>query len=262
MTAAALKLLLCAAQLKLATVGFTQVGLSDAQAGFYAEHFSVQLASVDESVRVSTPKDMAAVLGIEKQKQLLGCADAESSCMAELAGALGADGLVTGQLAKIGKSFQLNVKILAADGSRTLFLHSSKLLSTEEELIEELNGVAAKAIAKVRAQLAPKAAPGTAVASEPEPVAEVVETGGRTRSKLKLLPAALGIVSVGFGGLFLIFAQNTYRSLSDPNNWATLDSGQASSYRLEGKGDVTVGSILLPIGVAIIVGSLLWYLLS
>lgn len=81
-TAAVLKLVLCAGQLKLATVGFTQVGLSDAQASFYSEHFSVQLSAVDEqNVRVSTPRDMAAVLGVEKQKQLLGCSDEQSSCM-------------------------------------------------------------------------------------------------------------------------------------------------------------------------------------
>ena len=71
---------------------------------------------------VARGKDMVALLGVERQKQLLGCSDAASSCMAELAGALGADGLVTGQLARIGKSFQLNVKVLAADGSRTLDL--------------------------------------------------------------------------------------------------------------------------------------------
>src|SRR5207302_1458969 len=45
---------------KLATVGFSQVGLSDAQANFFAEHFSARLAE-DPAFTVSTPKDMAAI---------------------------------------------------------------------------------------------------------------------------------------------------------------------------------------------------------
>ena len=68
--AAALIAVAAAAPLKLATVGFTQVGLTDAQAQFYAEHLSTKLAE-DPRVRVVTPKDMAAVIGVEKQKQLL-----------------------------------------------------------------------------------------------------------------------------------------------------------------------------------------------
>jgi hypothetical protein len=251
---AALKVLLCAAQLKLATVGFTQVGLTDAQASFYSEHFAVQLGAADDSVRVSTPKDMADLLGVEKQKQLLGCSETASSCMAELAGALGADGLITGQVAKVGKSYQVNVKVLAADGSKTLYLHSSKLLGTEEELIEELNTIAPNTIARVRAAL------GQGPAVAPVPVEAVSD--GRRRSKLKLIPAALGLGVLVLGGAVLNSAKEKHNELTFEGGWSTLDPGKAMSLRDDGKNLLAIGTTLAVVGFVAMVGGLLWFLLS
>lgn len=70
-------------------------------------------------VRVTTPADVAAVLGMERQKQLLGCT--ESNCVAELAGALGAKALVTGELAVVGEILQLSVRVIDATSARPLF---------------------------------------------------------------------------------------------------------------------------------------------
>ncbi len=253
--AALVQLVLVAEPLKLATVGFSQVGLSDAEASFFAEHFSVQLAAVDEqNVRVSTPKDMAAILGIEKQKQLLGCADDQSSCMAELAGALGADGIVSGQIAKVGKSFQVNVKILAADGSKTLFLHSSKLLSSEEELIGELNDTAKRAIAKLR--------PEGAVAAASETSSVTASAGGRSRNPLKLLPGVLGVAGVVASVIWFIAANDLYRNLTNPDITAGATGFQALLWREKGIEQVTAGTIALSVGLVVIAGTLLWFFLT
>ncbi|MBL8956471.1 MAG: hypothetical protein JNK82_37195 [Myxococcaceae bacterium] len=258
-TAAVWKLVLCAAQLKLATVGFSQVGLSDAQASFYAEHFSVQLQRVDEQgVRVTTPKDMAAALGIEKQKQLLGCADESSSCMAELAGALGADGFVTGQIARVGQSFQLNVKILAPDGTQALFLYSSKLLHTEEELIEELNAVALLAIAKLRGGKTSSAG----VVAPPVEAVSAPASERAPRSKLKLLPIAGGAIALGLGTVGLIQSAQQYSKLSDPARWPNLDIREANNAHQSGKTALAAGLTLAIAGVVVIVASVLWYLLT
>ena len=263
---ALLKLLLCAGQLKLATVGFSQVGLSEAQAGFFAEHFSVQLAAVDESyVRITTPKDMAALLGIEKQKQLLGCPDDQSSCMAELAGALGADGLVTGQIARVGKSYQLNVKILAADGSRTLYLHSSKLLATEEELLEELNATAVKAVAKLRAELGgPQAPPAAVAATAPsEPVPDVTAGTGRSRNPLKLLPGIVGLAGVAVSGAAFASAADKWGQLADPDRWGdVMGEPAARSLRDDGNQALTLGTVFLSVGIVVLAGTLIWFLLT
>ncbi len=247
------KVVLCAAQLKLATVGFSHVGLSDAQASFYAEHFSVQLQRAGDDVRVTTPKDLETVLGVEKQKQLLGCADESSSCMAEIANALGAAGLVTGQIAKVGQSYQLNVKILAPEGTKALFLYSSKLLKSEEELVEELNAVALQAVTSLREQAPVVEAPQGAQGSAPPP---------RARSKLKLIPAAAGGLAFAVGVVALIQSGAQYAKLSNAAGWGSLSAAEALTVRNSGRESLAVGLTLAIAGAVIVVASVLWYLLT
>jgi hypothetical protein len=61
-------------------------------------------------VSVLTQADVAALLGVEKTRQMLGCA--ESGCMAEIGGALGADRVVHGSLGRVGESLVVNVSAL------------------------------------------------------------------------------------------------------------------------------------------------------
>jgi hypothetical protein len=56
--------------------------------------------------------DIGALLGVERQKQLLGCSDDKGSCLTELAGAAGARFVLSGSLAKLGDVFQLNLTTL------------------------------------------------------------------------------------------------------------------------------------------------------
>src|ERR1035437_4610302 len=49
---------------------------------------------------VVSAKDMQTLQGIERQRQLVGCAD-ESRCLMELAGALGARFVISGQLGRL-----------------------------------------------------------------------------------------------------------------------------------------------------------------
>src|SRR5262245_60639309 len=64
---------------------------------FLVEYFSDRL-SAQGGVSVTTPAQISAVLGVERQKQLLGCSDSSESCSAELAGALGVEALIIGSL--------------------------------------------------------------------------------------------------------------------------------------------------------------------
>lgn len=61
---------------------------------------------------VSTQGELSTLLGVERQKQLLGCAESSSSCSAELAGALGAQFLATGNVARLGaQTLQLSLQV-------------------------------------------------------------------------------------------------------------------------------------------------------
>ncbi len=59
-------------------------------------------------VEVVTQQQLKALLDLEAQKQLAGCAD--DACMAQIGEALGVDALVTGTLAKVGRSYLVGLR--------------------------------------------------------------------------------------------------------------------------------------------------------
>ncbi|MCC7071021.1 MAG: hypothetical protein IT383_06855 [Deltaproteobacteria bacterium] len=87
----------------------TAIALSEALAG--------ELARVP-GCEVITQAQMKALLDLEAQKQLVGCAD--DTCMAQLGAALGVDELVGGTVAKVGTSWLIGLRRVDAKtaGSR------------------------------------------------------------------------------------------------------------------------------------------------
>jgi hypothetical protein len=123
------------APVKLAAPGLTPLNLTAQAATFYSDHLAQQLTEL--GLRVVTPSELAAVLGLERQKALMGCsADGADSCMAELANAMGVDGIITGSLGKVGEVYQVNIKVVAASSAEPLATHSGRV-SREEALLDE-----------------------------------------------------------------------------------------------------------------------------
>jgi hypothetical protein len=59
---------------------------------------------------VMAESDIAALLGVEKTKAMLGCTD--SGCIAEVGGALGADRIIHGSIGRVGSSLLVNISSL------------------------------------------------------------------------------------------------------------------------------------------------------
>lgn len=114
-----------AEQVKLASTGFAVLNVTREAADFYANHLAQQLNLV--GVRVITPNEISAILGFDRQRQLLGCSKEGSSCLLELANALGVDGVVTGDVGKFGDSYQINVKIVSAQDGSLLSAFSNRV---------------------------------------------------------------------------------------------------------------------------------------
>lgn len=121
---------------KLAAAGFTGVGIEAARAQFFSDHFADKL-NASGAVRVITQSEMAAMLGAERQRQLLGCGGEGGSCLAELAGALDARGVILGSVAKVGDEYAVQVKIVASD-STLLGLYSTRV-KTEPQVLDFLD---------------------------------------------------------------------------------------------------------------------------
>lgn len=66
-------------------------------------------------------RDIQTLLGLERQKQLLGCGDAATSaCMTELSGALGARFVLSGTVGKLGEAWQLSLTALDTQKAQPL----------------------------------------------------------------------------------------------------------------------------------------------
>jgi TolB-like protein len=104
---------LAAASPSLAAPGFTCTGVAPGVCDAYLEHFVATVS--DRKVKVLTKNDVAQVLSIERQRQLMGCADGTSSCLAELAGALGVGNVLTGTVTKVESGYVSTLKVI--DGS-------------------------------------------------------------------------------------------------------------------------------------------------
>ena len=113
----------------VAVIDFEVIG-GDARLGpVYSERLASNLE--DRGVKVITQQTIRSVLSMERQKALLGCSDDGSSCLMELAGALGSTYLMLGQVAKVGASYTVNVRaVLSASGAT--FSSTSKTVSSEE----------------------------------------------------------------------------------------------------------------------------------
>lgn len=64
--------------------------------------------------------DIAAMLGFERQKQLLGCAEEASSCLAELGGALGAEYVLFGSVARLDQTRRVDLKLMDATKNQVI----------------------------------------------------------------------------------------------------------------------------------------------
>jgi hypothetical protein len=143
-----LSLILAATPVKVAAPGVQAVNVSPELQGFVNEHLAQELTL--EGLAVTTAAQVGATLGLERQKQLLGCAD--SSCLTEIASALGVDVLLTGSLAKLGEKFQLDAKLISALDASTLAVFS-KQVDAESLLLPAMTEAARSLAAQLSQRL-------------------------------------------------------------------------------------------------------------
>lgn len=177
---------LAAGPVKVAVPGLTSTGLSTGEGEAYSDHLAGRMQQ-QEGLQVSTAKDIATVLGIERQKALLGCSD--TSCIAELAGALGADTLLLGSVTKVGSGYLVTMKLVKTkDGSA--FAVVSERVAHADALLALIDQTAAAFGDKLRGEYG-------------------VEGGSSFRSVYRekwWVPALIGAILAAFGGTGIGFA--------------------------------------------------------
>ncbi|MFL5321764.1 MAG: hypothetical protein ACJ790_19030 [Myxococcaceae bacterium] len=191
-------------QLKLAAPGLQPVQVDEKIVDFYNDYFAEQLRE-QAHAQVTTKSEVGAIIGFERQKQLLGCSDGSQSCLAEMAGALGVDGIVSGSLAKLGSAYTIQIKILKASDGTVLFAQSARL-ATDDEVHDWL-----KAQAKTFGAQASKDQSGALVVEQNRP-----SSGGLRQ--WAWAPGVVGVASAGLSVVFYLQSKASAASIKDSSS--------------------------------------------
>jgi TolB-like protein len=138
-----LSAVLAADRPKLAVLDVQPVGVEPDQAVALGEAITQEL-SRRGFFEVISSSDIRTLLGVERQKELLGCGD--SSCTAELSGALGARFIMQSSLTRLGDSLQLSLQMLDSNKAQTV-ARSVRLARDVKQLAEVLPWALAEATA-------------------------------------------------------------------------------------------------------------------
>jgi hypothetical protein len=195
--------------------------------------------------------EVRAMIGLEKQKALLGCTD--TACLAEIGGAMGAREVLMGTLARFGNAYLLTLRLVDTRAGTVSAEASARVASgSDEALLDE--------VAKAVAQLfpAPVPAPAAAVTEPPAGAASASvqkEARGHTLAWTLLgVGLAAGVVAiVGIGEVVDFDSKSsTYQATPTFPNYQTAS---AAAGRANLWGPVAIacgaGAALLGAGTAI-----------
>lgn len=145
-------------------------GVSTDVAVLLSGHLADRMRASGRFGRVITNQEIDAMLGLEKQRQLLQC-DSQS-CMAELAGALGVDFIITGQVGRLGERRLITVSLINTRLARTERSASRQVQGDEGALLDAMDAVAAQLLDVPVATLTGTPAAGTAPSKPAAPTPE------------------------------------------------------------------------------------------
>jgi hypothetical protein len=119
-----------------------------------AQILSVEIKRI-EGASVISRDDMTAMLRLEQDKAFLGCSD-DTSCIAEIGGALGVDKLVVGHVGKIKGSYVISLRLIDPREARVDSRITESFRGDEDQLLRavrhagrELLGVGSGAVGKL-----------------------------------------------------------------------------------------------------------------
>jgi hypothetical protein len=217
-----------AGPVKVAAPSFSLVGLSPELGNVFQDRFVSRLASSE--LRVTTSRDIAQLLGLERQRQLLGCDAQSSQCLAELAGALGVDVVVSGNIAKSESGFIASVRALRTSDGQMIDAPSTRV-EKEGELLDWLDRTADGVRGKILEQLRP----------------------GSTTPFVRWIPGLVGGALLVGGTVCLLLSGVAYGELVGPAPLSDI-----SGTRARGETLMPLGFALVGVGAAGVVSSVLW----
>lgn len=209
----------------------TQV-LGGAQLGaLVAEEIARALPS--SAYKVTTAAQLQTVLGLERQRALLGCGENSNSCMTELADALGTDVIATSTLAKTSEGLRCNVVFVSGrDG--TALERVSVEASSDGQLLEQLFSAVSDAGARLFAAQRPGAK---------------LEPGQRGVRHLAWAPGVAALVLGGTAAGLFVASGNNARTL-ESRQGLVANAAEAHELAVTGRTTETLGWVFAGVGAA------------
>jgi TolB-like protein len=235
---------------------FNFVEVSPELREFITAHVAQRLEQ--EGLSVITQRDVIAALGLERQRQLLGCT-AETACSTEIVAALGADALLVGDVARVGGSIQVNLKLVSARTAKTKALASERV-EGDRQLLPAIERVVHQLVLKARVATPVVSSTGALVPAIPQEDAVVIlppppEPTGLHRRTVGFVALGLGVaLAAGGGVLWGLSAADAHalRTGSDLGvDAALLKANQGANFQRAGLGLLAAGGAALATGVVL-----------
>jgi hypothetical protein len=204
-----------AAPLKVAVTDLAGANVAPETLASFVEHLAAELRR--SGLSVITSREIGNALGIERQKQLMGCST--DDCMTELTNALGTDGVLHGTIGHIEDIFQIDLKIMSATGTGTLATYSTRV-SSEKAVLDALDTAAKALSAGMHTSLH-------------RPVPEGALVKGTNTKVYALIPGGLAVALAVTGAVLLTIASNDHAALIGTKP-ISLESANAAA----GQGDL------------------------
>jgi TolB-like protein len=237
-------------------------------------------ASVSEQVQtelgrtrridVMGSSDVAAVLGLEHQKQMMGCSDGKNSCLAEVSAALGAPWLVAGNLARAGKATRIDLKLIRARDGK-VFWRGGLNFKDESEMFDTVSALVKELIVELNPPAAPPPTPLVTPAPVPTPVvapavvvaAPAVSAPPTASPRLAPWLVAGGGAVAGGAGLALVLVTRGQQSQYGAGYvWSNVTASDVANRERSANTTIVVGSVLGAAGAAALLGGVLWGVLG
>jgi len=211
-------------RVRIAVMEIRPLGTEPQKAELLSEIALTEAASF-AAFEVIGKSDIGSMIGFEKQKQVAGCTD-DSSCLAEIGGALGVDFIMVGSLGRMGTLYRLDLKLVEIKKARVrarmgINIEGSeeKLVAGTQKIVRDMLGPEAERVDPATYARAPApsfaaktVAPGTTgPAAKPERTA-VQEDKWRTAS---IATAGLGLALVIGGGVVGLQAKSAFQAEKD-----------------------------------------------
>ncbi len=220
-----------AAPVQLAQPPIQGVNVAPAALAFFGEHLADRLRSA--GFTVITQREIGTLLGVERQRALLGC-EQNSSCVAELASALGADGVVAGDVGHFGDVYQVNLKVLSGANAAVLGSFSERV-GSKQQVLDALERGARALSTQTHTSLG-------------RPVPGPIEGNHASARSLAWVPAVGGGALAVAGGVLFGLAFSDYSALTTSGPVITDGPGVAAAGKLKywlGIGGLALGGAAL-----------------